>query len=422
VTTDHPSAGPATSELLLPPRARLFHIGPPKTGTTSLQAAASVSRDRLLAHGVRYPGQTQSHRSAVAAFLGRPLTWVAANASSAPAPAMSNWDALMDEVEAEQERRVWLGHEYAAGADDATAKRFADAIGPDIQVVITLRPYGAMLPSIWQEYNKAGNTGLFDDWLRGVLNRKRSKQMIERVHVRHDQGGLVRRWQRTVGADRVTVIVLDSGRPSALFETFEAMLGLPIGLLEAAELPPAASNRSLSVPELEFLRRTNVVLRAQGVPWTDYQRLLAEGGATRMLEKRRPTADEQRLLLPDWAAELADEDSARHVTEIEASGVRVVGDLATLATPAVRRAPSAPEHQYVETLAMDAAVEAVLGFASAALGRSWDFAPLVPQDLPIPARAVRDVTSRDLVSVVARRAAGAAKRRIGGRRESDRSR
>src|SRR5699024_7178771 len=60
--------------LLLPERARLLHIGPMKTGTTSLQSAASKLRARLLAHGVRYPGVTMNHRRAVGAFMNKAVS------------------------------------------------------------------------------------------------------------------------------------------------------------------------------------------------------------------------------------------------------------------------------------------------------------------------------------------------------------
>ena len=195
-------------DLLLPPRARLFHIGPPKTASTTLQAAAADHREQLLAHGVRYPGPRRSHRHEIAAFVGRPIGWVGAPGSN-PAPAMAKWDALMAEIGADHERRILMGHEYAAGADDAMAARFVEAIGERIHVVITLRDYASMLPSIWQEYNKAGNTGVFDQWLQRVLARPRPQEVVDRVHVRHDQGMLVRRWAAAAGPENVTVVVLD---------------------------------------------------------------------------------------------------------------------------------------------------------------------------------------------------------------------
>ncbi len=41
----------------LPAGTRLLHIGPHKTGTTSVQAALFAARDTMAAHGVDFPAQ-----------------------------------------------------------------------------------------------------------------------------------------------------------------------------------------------------------------------------------------------------------------------------------------------------------------------------------------------------------------------------
>jgi hypothetical protein len=385
-------------DLLLPPRARLFHIGPPKTASTTLQAAAADHRAELLAHGVRYPGPRRSHRHEVAAFVGRSIGWVGQPGASDEA-AMAKWDALMAEVEADHERRILMGHEYAAGADDATAKRFVEAIGKRIHVVITLRAYGSMLPSIWQEHNKAGNVGLFDDWLAGVLARPRPQDRIERVHIRHDQGWLVRRWAQAAGPENVTVIVLDPADHDFVFTVFEKMLGLPPGIFVSGGL--SRSNRSLSVPELEMLRQLNKVLRANDLAWRDYQRLVANGAALRMLQTRAPLPDEQRLAIPEWALGRVMDDMQRHVREIADSGVRVVGDLDLLMRPPRVRGADEPVHEDVTSVPIEAAVEALAGVISQASGRSWNFSPPrspQPAEVPPSTGLLAGFSARDLVA------------------------
>lgn len=392
-------------DLLLPPRARLFHIGPPKTASTTLQAAAADHRQELLEHGVRYPGPRRSHRHEVAAFVGRSIGWVGRPQPS-DASAMAKWDALMAEVEADHERRILMGHEYAAGADEEMAKRFVEAIGERIHVVITLRDYGSMLPSIWQEHNKAGNVGLFDDWLRGVLKRPRPQDRIERVHIRHDQGWLVRRWAQAAGPQNVTVVVLDPNDHDFVFAAFEKMLGLPAGLLTSGGL--SRSNRSLSVPELEMLRQLNQILRDHELEWRDYQRYVPNGAALRMLQARRPAADEQRLAIPDWAVERVMDDMQRHVREIAESGVRIVGDLELLARPPRVRGADEPAHEDVTSVPVEAAAQALAGAISQASGRSWNFAPPRPVPAPPPREEL-------LGSFSARELAGELRRRVGRR-------
>lgn len=362
-------------DLLLPPRARLLHIGPPKTGSTALQTAAAAHRAELLAHGVRYPGRRKSQRPAIAAFLGRQIGFVSGESAGTAVPDRTEWDALMAEIEADGERRIWLGHEYAAGSDDATAARMVEALGPRAHVVITLRDYGSMLPSIWQEYNKAGNTGLFDDWLRRVLAVPRPAEIVDSFHRRHDQGQLIRRWAQAAGRENVTVVVADPSNHVHMFDAFSDMLGLPRELLRSAAASASHDNRSLSVPELEMLRRLNEVTRAHGVEWPDYQRYVVRGAARRMLRERRPGTTEQRLLIPAWARERVAEEAVRHAEEIAASSVRIVGDVSLLArAPRVRR-DDEPEHQDVELVSVDAAVEALAGLLSMTLTGTRDFRP-----------------------------------------------
>ena len=58
--------------LALPEGTRLPHIGPPKTGTSSLQAAFHQNRPATLDQGVRYAGSSRHSGSAVLAVTGRP--------------------------------------------------------------------------------------------------------------------------------------------------------------------------------------------------------------------------------------------------------------------------------------------------------------------------------------------------------------
>ena len=63
--------GPDGERLLLPEGTRLVHIGPHKTGTTSLQAALYAARPALLEQGVRHVGKTRNPASAVRAVTGQ---------------------------------------------------------------------------------------------------------------------------------------------------------------------------------------------------------------------------------------------------------------------------------------------------------------------------------------------------------------
>src|SRR5690625_6715944 len=111
------SAHQESESFVLPPGTRALYIGPPKSGTTALQAAASAARDELYTHGVVYPGSGESHHREIYAFMGRrdrrgKLTrgrMTRQDIGRAPAP--SEWAVLMEEISAVPSLRVLNSHE-----------------------------------------------------------------------------------------------------------------------------------------------------------------------------------------------------------------------------------------------------------------------------------------------------------------------
>jgi hypothetical protein len=109
---------------------------------------------------------------------------------------------------------------------------------------------------------------------------------------------------------------------------------------------------------------------------------------------------------------------ARHVREIAASGVRIVGDLDLLARPPRVRAEDEPAHPDVTSVLIEAAAQALAGVISQATGRSWSFAPPRPRELPSPAESLAGVSARELIAELrgrVRRRAHRAFTRNGGR-------
>lgn len=389
----------------LPPRTRLFHVGPPKTGTTALQQVASESRAALLAHGVRYPGRSRNHRLAVAAFLDRPMGW--AKADGGRGPSLRNWYELLGELDAETRRRIWFGHEYAARAEPVVIERLAEQLGPSLHVVITLRHYARMLPSAWQELLKAGGSrGEFEPWVRSILKPRGEDDRVRRA--RHDQPALVARWAGVLGPERVSVVVLNRRDHGFVFRAFESLLGLPAGLLD--DRAGHGGNRSMTVLELELLRRLNQFTHERRLSWSRNQRLVVEGAVARILAS---SSNGNPLVLPEWAVPPANEEAARAATEIAASGVRVIGDIAELAEPV----PVVPvsDHRDVDAVPVELAVEALAGLLAVACGRDPDFGLSVDRvgrqvltHLVDDLRALRETGPMPIARVAAGRAAGLA--------------
>ena len=120
--------------VLLEPGTRLLHIGPHKTGTTAIQGALHLARERLAAEGVVYPGRGRQPLWPILAVTGQPALL------GGPGPEISYWDNLVREIRAAGDQRVVLSSEFFAEADHATARRvIADLGGARVHVVVTLR-------------------------------------------------------------------------------------------------------------------------------------------------------------------------------------------------------------------------------------------------------------------------------------------
>lgn len=409
----------------VPPLAagtRLLHIGIPKTGTTALQTAAAQHRAELLQHGVCYPGQGGNHREAICALMERRVGWTNAGGYL---PDIGVWERLLAEVEQHRGRRVFLSHEFASESDDEQARRFRTSLGESIHVVVTFRGFASLLSSSWQQYVKGGRRQTFERWLHAVLDDGSTAPVARAFSKRNDQAQIVDRWVRVMGADRVTVVIADKRRPHQLTDAFEDLLGLPRTLLRQAEAGGLAANRSMSLPEAELIRRLNSVVRNRDLRWQDYTALVSHGAVARMLEARRPAANEPKIVLPRWAAEKATEIAQGYAAAVAGAGCRVVGDPTTLFEPVASGTTKPPT---VATVPMDAAVEALAGMMSGAVGQGAFFDPEVGLRTPLlqrlagtdrgqrwlrTSRATPSSSATDLLAVAGLRAAKRLRSRIG---------
>lgn len=309
----------AAVDLLLPEGTCLLHIGPPKTGTTSLQAAFWGARRDALAQGVRYAGRSR-HESQAALAVARSTT------GAPDRPTIRQWHALADEVRRAKEPRVVLSSEALSYADSGAVHRVIGDLAPrEPRVIVTLRPLPKILPSAWQQFVKHGLDASYEAWLDAILNRPPAKitPLFWRQQ-RHDE--LVARWSGVVDPARVTVVVVDDRDHDGLLRTFEAFTGLRSGTLAPVK---DLANRSLTAIEVEAVRALTQRLRAEGFASAEIDRMV-RGRSAAYLLTRRPDPAEPRIETPQWALDRAGEIAGEMIAAIGSSGVRVIGDLATL--------------------------------------------------------------------------------------------
>ena len=347
----------------LPKDALLLHIGPHKTGTTSIQAALNAACGELAARGVCYLGTPLHREQAPLAALSR------RGRVGIRKPTPGDWDQLRADVRSNADRLVVLSSERYCWAGKDNARTIVSELGRDrVHVVITLRPLDRILSSQWQMSVQGGLTSTYEQWLQTIFTDETPRPAeAQRFWRRHAHGRLVRRWAAAAGVDQLTVIVVDDKDPTMLPGAFATLLDLPQGLLVPI---PAKSNRSLTAGEAELVRSVNEQF-ADG-EWSKLEHAqLVRRGLSARLRSRVPEPTELRIATPQWAAERAAVEAEKAIAEIERSGVRVIGDLDALRVGREPRDPQPPEGAVVPAVVGALAALGVLEAAEAKDRLAW---------------------------------------------------
>jgi hypothetical protein len=346
----------------LPADVIALHIGPHKTGTTTLQGAFHNSRTELAKHSVHYAGPRRHPMLAVLSVTGKP------GRKGDPKPTRDRWDDLVAEVHSAAGRRVVLSSEFLTDATPEVANEVVDQLGRDrVHVIVTLRPLAKIMPSQWQQYVQNGLRVRYPDWLDHMLNLPPYEAPTPSFWKRHRHSELVQRWATVVGPDRLTVVVLDDTDRRMLLSTFEGLLDVPIGTLVP---DPALSNRSLTQGEVEVIRRLNEEFVRRHWPDWLYGKVAREGVAKKML-KRPTTAEEAAIVTPQWALEQAAQIGAETASAIKATGVNIIGDLDSLGVVPAATAASNADQPLDAPVPASAATIAIVGTVLASRGIEW---------------------------------------------------
>lgn len=377
-------------QLLLPEGTRLLHIGPAKTGTTSLQSGFHSNRTALEPFGVQYAGRGSQPRAAAGAIATG--SRIAGHKRGVEA-----WPELVAEVQGSTAKRIVISSETFARAGDDGAKAVIDAFGADrTHVVITMRPLVDMLPSSWQQYVQTGARRTYEDWLDEMLNSPDTVNGAQPEFWRKTRiDALARRWGALVGPEQVTVVSLANRPRDFVLRTFEQFTGLPNGTLVP---DPASENASLGFGVVEVVRRFNELFAERPGATADLQARLVEFGAIRHL-RRTPEvlAADFRIGVPVWAADRAARIMLDMNRGLRDAGVRVVGDLDALTVPS---RPPVESVAAPTTVSTEAAAELLVGMMLASARGIPEFAPPARQ---VPVRRIDDFSTGELIRHVGRR-------------------
>jgi hypothetical protein len=303
----------------VPEGTRLVHIGPPKTGTSALQGALHNSREAMAKHGVEYAGAVRHSRLAMmaAAYTKIPDGY--------PRDAYRRWELLAESVRDSTSSRVILSSETLAGMRDSKVHAFVESLGGPVHVALTMRPMASVLASRWQQSVQDELPLSYDEWLEQTFPQTSGGHGRPDFWRRYDLSHQLKLWGPLVGEENITIVILDPENRAMLLETFEALLALPTGTLEA---DPGTANTSFPHSEIEMLRSFNVRFRADGGDRAEYLNTVREAVIKRrsIPESSSLVAQTGRISTPRWAAEAANEIMTRWLAEVRDSSARIIGD------------------------------------------------------------------------------------------------
>lgn len=336
------------------------HVGFHKTGTTALQESFAANREALNSFNVIYPdfGQKAHHRAAWA-LIGRSWGWK--NRGGAKFP-IAEWEKVIKSVR-KNKGTTLISSEFFCELDEAKINKFKEDLkGAEVKVVFTLRPLVKLLSSSYQQYLKYGLTPTYEEWLHSVLDKPGVSKLTPTFWKRHEHGRVITQWANAFGAENVTVVIADETQPTAIFEAFNSLLGIPAGTL--AQIEGISSNRSLSYEEVCLLLEINKNFPKER-EWSEYEIYIREGAIKHLTDHVKVSKDAEKLLTPQWALDKVREIGAESVRQIKASGVSVVGDLDKFDSAVIPVGDNVP----VTHISLETAAQALLAFDNKTLRR-----------------------------------------------------
>lgn len=314
-----------------PTADRFIHIGAPKCGSTALQSWLDINRATLAAQGVQYVSEGAHWIAPAKALVG-----ASDRVSGKPVP-MREWERLVAAVrkatpDSGSTARAIISSEWYAGASDEAVERAArDLDGTRVRVLLFVRPLSSTLVSAWQQALKLGGRQSLHEWLITLFDEPTSPT-AERAWGKHRYDLIAARWAKRIGADRVSIVVLDPTNPESLFRTVEEIAGVAPGSASAA---PSRTNQSLSPFESDVLLALNQEFYARGGTLRGYRQ-----GVLRTFDgyvNSVRTGPPEKMRLPQFweprVAALNEEIAAG----IERVGAQIIGDLTLFRAPSARR-------------------------------------------------------------------------------------
>jgi len=312
-------------------RRVFLHVGTAKSGTSYLQDLWWQHREELRERGLLLPGDGRRDHFAAAAVV-KGMTAVVETLSDRERDA---WRRLVEETRAWPRDALVTNEHFSDSPPHAAAAALSDltAAADEVQVLVTARDLGRVLPSAWQQRVKMGARQPYRRFL-ATVRRGEDDQKFWRYQ---DVPAILGLWSTGLPAPQAHLVVVPpAGAPrDELWLRTAAVLGLDVTGLDTDARRP---NDSLGLVEAELLRRINERLpRPRRTP-----ALTRHVKGTFVPEALAGCAEREPFVLPARHHAWVVERSEAIVADLRASAYDVVGDLDDL-LPADPRAGRTPD-------------------------------------------------------------------------------
>ncbi len=299
----------------------------------------NLNHKELLEQGVLYPRVVNprvaveaDHHFAALALIGKPEGWREEEAENDFEP-IETWNNLCKELNGFKGTSIFSSEMLCELLAPQILKVKDETSATEKDVIFTIRPLVKILPSAYQQKIKFGQIKVsYEKWLEQVFDPARETSAAQQFWLRHDYPAVLQRWIDVFTNEHVGLVVADENNREFLFETFNSLLKLKPGTLQ--QYKKVGTNRSLTVDEGALLMEVNRLFRKHR-DWTDYKIFIREGAAKFLTDSDSKDPDAQKLLTPKWAVEAAQAVTQKHIEQIKALDIRVIGDLDSLALATV---------------------------------------------------------------------------------------
>ena len=298
-----------------------LHVGLPKTGTSTIQAALDARVGSLARAGVLYPGgRHRAHRLAAYDLLGQRVRGDDADLVAGA------FNTLVEEMARYSGRSIVVSEEELGLARPRHVRKLVRHLGHHrVHVVIGVRDIARTVVSAWQQDVVTGGTVAWQAFMDAVREpRPSAVPGATAFWVRHDVLRVIDTWNTAVPLDRIRLVTVPPRGASSrtLLARFAAASELPTGIWDVGAL--TERNVSLGAAEIELIRRLNPTVVAE-LNQEQYRFVIERGIRSRLKIEATRAVSLPAEHLP-WARRYGE----ALVGELQRRGVTVVGDLADL--------------------------------------------------------------------------------------------